>query len=338
MMQRPAFFALALLLAPSPRAARLPQPVSGGELRFCLHAEPKNFNPLMASEEPEEAVQYLTGSVLIRINRQTQAFEPELAESWRVLDGGRKIEFKLRDDVRFSDGAPLTAADVLYSLRSAVDPALHSPAGEPFRTGRGPVVVSQTGPRRVLVSLPAPMAGMERLFDQVPVTCARAVEKSAHPDEMPVLGPFRIASYRAGSALLLERNPFYWKKDEAGRRLPYIDSVRLFVQQNRDLELARFLRGDIHLINGMDAQSFDRLAEKHPQEARNAGRSLESEELWFNQVARAPIPDERKEWFRSRQFRRAVAGEVNDRNVGVAGCFGKLSDGAPERRYIEVLA
>jgi peptide/nickel transport system substrate-binding protein len=307
MTTRCACLALALLLIPFSPAARLPEPAPGGELRFCLHAEPKTFNPLMVTEESGEVIQYLTGSVLIRINRRTQAFEPELAASWQVVDGGRKIEFKLRDGVRFSDGAPLTPADVLFSLRSVVDPVLHSPAGEPFRTGKGPIVVSETGGHGIVMSLPAPMAGVERLFDQVPITSARAVEKSARPDEMPVLGPYRIASYRSGSSVLLTRNPFYWKKDEAGRRLPYIDSVRLSIQQNRDLELLRFLRGDIHLINGMDAESFDRLAEKRPDEARDAGRSLESEELWFNQVARAPIPGYRKEWFRSRAFRRAVA-------------------------------
>lgn len=315
MKPRWARLSLALFLSTSSQAAHLPEPKPGGELRFCLHAEPKIFNPLMVTEEPDEVIQYLTGSVLIRMNRQTQAFEPELAESWRAMDGGRKIEFKLRDGVRFSDGAPLMPADVVFSLRSVVDPALHLPAGEPFRTDKGPIAVSQPGNRRILVSLPAPMAGVERLFDQVSITSARAVEKSARPDEMPVLGPYRIAGYRPGSFVLLTRNPFYWKKDEDGRRLPYIDSVRLSIQQNRDLELLRFLRGDIHLINGMDAESFDRLAEKRPDEARDAGRSLESEELWFNQVARAPIPQYRKEWFRSRQFRRAIAQAISRADV-----------------------
>jgi peptide/nickel transport system substrate-binding protein len=311
MITRWASLAVALFLTAFSPEASLPAPVPGGELRFCLHAEPKNFNPLMVSEEPDEVIQYLTGSVLIRINRQTQAFEPELAESWQVADGGRKIEFKLREGIRFSDGAPLTPADVVFSLRSVVDPAFHSPAGEPFRTGKGPILVSQSGSRSIVMSWPAPVAGVERLFDQAPITSARAIEKSAVPEEMPVLGPYRIAGYRSGSAVLLKRNPFYWKKDEQGRRLPYIDSVRLSIQQNRDLELVRFLRGDIHLINGMDAESFDRLAEKRPDEARDAGRSLESEELWFNQVARAPIAEYRKEWFRSRQFRRAIAQAIS---------------------------
>ena len=80
-----ACFALAWLAVQSPlHCARIPEMAPGGELRFCVHGEPRNFNPLMVSEEPEEVVRFLTGGVLIRLNRQTQVLEPALAESWRV--------------------------------------------------------------------------------------------------------------------------------------------------------------------------------------------------------------------------------------------------------------
>jgi len=292
-------------------ASRPAEPVAGGELRFCLRAEPRTFDPLMAAEEPDEIVSFLTGGVLIRMNRLTQAFEPELAESWRLSDAGRKIEFKLREGVRFSDGAAFTASDVLYTLRTVLDPARHSPVGDPFRNGSGAVTVSERTDGRIVVAFSAPAAGVERLFDQLVITSARSLEKLARPAEMPVLGPYRIAEYRAGSYILLVRNPHYWKKDAAGQRLPYIDSIRLSIQQNRELELIRFLRGQIDLINGMDAESFDRLAAKQPAAARDAGRSLEGEQLWFNQVARSPIPECRKEWFRSRDFRRAISQAIN---------------------------
>jgi peptide/nickel transport system substrate-binding protein len=143
------------------------------------------------------------------------------------------------------------------------------------------------------------------------ITSRRAIEKASRPAEMPALGPFRIAEYRAGSYVLLTRNPYYWKKDAAGQRLPYLDSIRLSIQQNRELELIRFLRGQIDLIDGMDAESFDRLAAKQPAAARDAGRSLEGEQLWFNQVARAPIPEYPKGWFHSRDFRRAISQAIN---------------------------
>jgi peptide/nickel transport system substrate-binding protein len=292
-------------------AARILEPVIGGELRFCIHAEPKDFNPLMASEEPEEIVRFLTSGVLIRRNRLTQGFEPELAKSWRILDGGRSIEFKLREDVRFSDGVSLTTSHVAFTLRTMFDPATHSPGADPFRTSKGVIRITESRGRRVLVTFPAPLAGVEGLFDQVPITSRVALEKSARPAEMPVLGPYHITEYRTGLSLVFARNPYYWKKDPDGRRLPYINSLRLFIQQNREVELIRFIRGEIQLINSIDAESFERLAARQPSTTRDAGRSLESEQIWFNQVAAAPIPEYRKQWFRSREFRRAISGAIN---------------------------
>ncbi|HUJ20066.1 MAG TPA: ABC transporter substrate-binding protein [Bryobacteraceae bacterium] len=306
--------ALCVLLADAPclpGAPRLPEPAPGGELRFCLRAEPKTFNPLLISGEPDEIVAYLTSGVLIRMNRQTQAFEAELADSWRISDKGRTIEFHLREGVRFSDGSALTPEDVLFTFRTLLDPATLSPAGDTFRAMKGPIQVAAPGKQRITFSFREPVAGVERLFDQAPIVSAATIQKSRNPAEMPVLGPYRISEYRPGASLVLARNPYYWKTEATGRRLPYIDSIRLSVQQNRDLECIRFLRGEIDLINSLDAESFERLAARRAAEALDAGRSLEGEQMWFNQTARAPIPPYRKEWFRSREFRRAISEAIN---------------------------
>jgi peptide/nickel transport system substrate-binding protein len=290
-------------------------PSAGGELRFCLRSDPKSFHPLLISDEPEEIVAYLTAGVLIRVNRLTQQFEPELAESWKVLEGGRRINFQLRSGVRFSDGVPLRAEDVAFTLRSILDPKLHSPAGDPFRSPKGSLDVRVSGPGQVDVKFPVPVAGVERLFDQVPIVSARALAEVSRPDHMPVLGPYRIAAYKPGSYVLLARNPAYWKKDARGLPLPYIDSIRLFIQENREMELLRFNRGELDLIEGLDPESFERLAQQHPAEAVDGGASLEGEQLWFNQVASAPIAPYRKEWFRSREFRQAVSQAMNRADI-----------------------
>src|SRR5436309_4710422 len=76
------------------------------QLRFCLRTEPKTFNPLLVANDGEETIRYLTGGVLVRVNRQTQDLQPELAVSWKVSKDGRQISFKLRSGVVFSDGTP----------------------------------------------------------------------------------------------------------------------------------------------------------------------------------------------------------------------------------------
>ena len=73
--------------------------VAQGELRFCLRSEPKTFDPLKVEDDASVTVRYLTGGVLVRMNRQTQALEPELAQSWKVSKDGKQITFKLRSGV-----------------------------------------------------------------------------------------------------------------------------------------------------------------------------------------------------------------------------------------------
>ena len=279
---------------------------SGGELHFCLHGEPKTFNPLLVEDGQSETIRYLTGGVLIRRNRQTQALEPALAVSWKVSPDGRTIKFHLRTGLHFSDGTPFTSEDVAYTMKALMDPQLHSPTGDSFRSGDGQIAIQTPSADTIVVTLPAAVAGLERLFDQVAILSAHSPKK-----EMAVLGPFYVADYSPGSYVLLRRNTNYWKKDREGKPLPYLDSIRLDIQRNHDIEILRFRRGEIHLINSLDADLFDRLQKESPAAAHDAGPSLDSEQLWFNQVPTASPPDYKKAWFRSTEFRKAISLAIN---------------------------
>jgi peptide/nickel transport system substrate-binding protein len=278
----------------------------GGELRFCLRSEPKTFDPLKVDDDASESIRYLTGGVLVRMNRQTQALEPGLAESWEVSKDGRGIVFKLRSGIAYSDGTPFSAEDVAYTVQQLMDPALHSPTGDSFRSGPGKVETKIISPTQISITFPAAVAGLDRLFDQVAIVSAHSPKK-----EMAVLGPFVVADYKAGASVLLKRNPNYWKSDAQGRKLPYLDSIELDIQANRDVEMLRFKRGEIDLINSLDSEYFDKLAATSPQQVRDAGPSLDSEQMWFNEVAKAPIPAYKRAWFRSQNFRRAISEATN---------------------------
>ena len=283
---------------------------SGGELRFCLRSEPKTLNPLLAADDASETVRYLTGGVLVRVNRLTQELEPELATSWKVTNGGKTITFQLRDGLRFSDGTPFSADDVAYTMQQLMDPALHSPTGDAFRSSEGKVEIEVLPKARVRITFPAPIAGLERLFDQVAIMSAKSPQK-----ELAVLGPYFVGENKAGSYLILKRNPNYGEKDPSGRPLPYIESVRLDVQQNRDIEMLRLTRGEIHFINSLDAEYFDKVVAQDPSMAHDAGASLDSEEMWFNQVASSPLPSYKKAWFTSTNFRQAISESINREDI-----------------------
>ena len=260
MIRRVSYLSLTILIVFGISSAQ-----TGSELRFCLRNEPKTFNPLLVEDDASETVRYLTGGVLVRSNRQTQKLEPELASSWKLSKDGRVITFQLRKGVFFSDGTPFSADDVAYTVKQMMDPALHSPTGDAFRSTPGAVSTHVLSPHRIVVTFPAPVADLDELFDQVAIMSAHSPNK-----EKAVLGPFMLADYKPGSSLLLKRNPNYWKSDGQGHKLPYLDTIRLDIQPNRDIELLRFKRGELDLINSLDSEYFDRLASSSPNLVRDA--------------------------------------------------------------------
>jgi peptide/nickel transport system substrate-binding protein len=297
------FLALCVFLF-SPRSGRAQ---SGAELHFCLHGEPKTFNPILVDDEASENVRYLTGGVLIRVNRQTQALEPSLAESWKVSADGRKITYHLRKGLYFSDGTPFSSEDVAYTMKLLMDPQTHSATGDAFRTSEATTIDVQTpSPDVAIISFTTLVAGLERLFDQVAILSSKSPKK-----EMSVLGPYYVSEYVAGSHVLLRRNPNYWKHDAEGHPLPYIETVRLDIQRNRDIELMRFRRGELQLINRLDAEQFDKLQKDSPGAAKNVGTGLDGEEFWFNQTSASSLPEYKKKWFQATAFRQAVSLAIN---------------------------
>jgi peptide/nickel transport system substrate-binding protein len=288
-------------------AAALPMCAqAGGELRFGIHADPKTYDPLLATEEVSETIGYLTGGVLVRFNRQTQRLQPELASSWKVLENGRRIDFALRHNVSFSDGAPFGPADVIATVRRLMSADLQSAIADTFRSAGGDITAKANGADGVSVFFSAPVAGLEQLFDQLAIAPARRVAS-----ESAVLGPFVVAEHKSGQYVLLKRNPRYWKTGADGKRLPYLDSLRLDIQANREIEMFRYRSGELQLVDKVEPEAFERLSKDAGSGARNAGPSLDTEFFWFNQNPEGPLPAHKKRWFQSRLFRLAASAAVN---------------------------
>ncbi len=288
--------------SPNPDSARW-----GGELHFAMRSDPKTFDALLSADQSSEMVTFLTSERLLRANRTTQKVEPALAESWKVQEQGRKIVLQLRRGVVFSDGSPFTANDVVSTIRRVSDPALNSPKAGAFRPEQGQVKVEVLSPDRVAVTFPSVVPSIELEFAHLPI-------QSANNREKAVLGPFVVGQYKAGSQLLLARNPNYWRVD-AGRRLPYLDTLRIDIQQNSDIEAERFRRGELHMLETIDPTMFDRLQKDMPGAAIDAGPSNDIEFLWFNQAPTAPIAAYKLAWFRSKNFRHAISAAIHREDI-----------------------
>ena len=277
----------------------------GGGLAWSIGYDPATLDPAKVDDQASELVRYLTGGVLLRTNRHTQELEPSLAETWTVSADGRLVTFHLRRGLEFSDGSPLTSADVASTLRRVLAPATAAPVAEEFLSPRE-VSIDTPDAATVVVHLPKRLVEIGHIFDEI------AIEPQNRPSEGCITaGPYHVAEYRRGQYLLLERNTHYWKHDGSGAPLPYLPSVRLDIVGSTEQEQARFLRGQYQLMNEPSPDYFNVLARTLPQAARDLGPSLNTEQLWFNQAPSSPLSAYEKAWFASTPFRVAVSRAIH---------------------------
>lgn len=294
-----------------------------------MRAEPKTLNPVIAVDYPSREVLRLMNADLIHINAATQKTEPALAKSWLVKDGGRRYILKLRSGLRFSDGQPLSADDVVFTFQMILDPAAHAPSRDLLVVAGEPMRVRKLDAATVEFDLKQPYAAAERLFDSIAIVPRQLLEKayregklrqqwglSSEPSQVAGLGPFRLKQYVPGERLVLERNPYYWKKDSRGVQLPYLQQIIFLFIPSEDTRVLRFQSGDTDVITRLSAQDYDELASRQSSRGFHVfdiGPSLEYNFLFFN-LNNQNVPDSvarHQVWFRQAQFRQAVSSAID---------------------------
>jgi len=304
---------------------------AGGRLVVALRAEPKTLNPVTAVDQVSRDVIGRLSSDLIHIDRDTQKTVPALARSWSASADGRHYTLELRRGLRFSDGHPFDADDVVFSFETYLDERNASPERDQFIIGGKPLVVRKLDPYRVAVDLAQPYAAAERLFDSVAMLPRHLLAKaeqegrlaqswpvSAAAAEMAGLGPFRLKSHAAGDRIVLERNPYYWKVDGAGHALPYLDEIVFLLVPSDDAQVIRFKAGETDIVNRLGAANFSLLAGDAGAagyKLADLGPGLEYSFLFFNlnDLAAETLPEvaRKQAWFRQVAFRRAVSAALD---------------------------
>jgi peptide/nickel transport system substrate-binding protein len=303
----------------------------GGTLVIAQRAEPKTLNPVMAFDVPSRDVIGRMMADLIHINRVTEKTEPALASSWKISADGRRFILKLRHGVRFSDGQPFDADDVVFTFKVYLDEKIHSPQRDLLVINGKPLSVTKVDSYTVRFDLDQPYAAAERLFDSLAILPRHLLEKpynegkfselwtlNTAPDAIAGLGPFRLKQYVPGQRILLERNPYYWKVDPNHTRLPYVDELVFLFVGTEDAQVIHFQTGESQIINRFGTDNFRVLAKD--QDARgyhveDLGPSLEFNFLVFNLNDLPPgqFSDIRHEqsWFRDLKFRQAVSSAID---------------------------
>jgi peptide/nickel transport system substrate-binding protein len=302
---------------------------SGGRLVISLRAEPKTLNPLTAADTPSREVIGAMQADLVHINRATQLTEPALAKSWKISPDGLQYTLTLRQGLRFSDGHPLDADDVLFTFRVYLDENVHATQRDLLIVGGKPITVRKVDAQTLVFQLAKPYGVEERLFDGLAILPRHLLEKpyqegklaqlwtpSTPPNEWAGVGPFRLKEYVAGQKLVLERNPYYWKTDTKGNRLPYLDELVFLFVPSADAQVLRFQSGETDIITRLGAENFSVLSRQQRGDTMaDAGPGLEYNFLFFNlsDLGEKPSADlvRKQKWFREVKFRQAVSAAVD---------------------------
>jgi len=142
-----------------------PPPNPGGAITIALTGEPKTLNPVLAADQATKDSLSLLSADLVHINRRTLQTELALARSCVKSPDGRHFTIALREGLRFSDGAPLTADDVVFTFGVHLDPRVNSPQRDLLLIDGRPITVTRLSALGVRVDLPAPYGPGDRLFD-----------------------------------------------------------------------------------------------------------------------------------------------------------------------------
>jgi len=302
---------------------------SGGRLVVSLRGEPKTLNPLIAADARSREVIGVMQADLVHINRATQLTEPALAKSWKISPDGLAYTLVLRQGLRFSDGQPLDADDVLFTFRVYLDESVHASQRDLLIVGGKPIAVRKLDAHTVVFQLAKTYGVGERLFDGLAILPRHLLEKpyqegklgqigslATAADQWAGLGPFRLKEYVAGQRLVLERNPYYWKSDAQGRRLPYLDELVFLFVPNADAQVLKFQSGETDMISQVGAENFSVLSKQQRGYTMvDAGPGLEYNFLFFNlNDAGEKISSEtqrKQKWFREVKFRQAVSAAVD---------------------------
>ncbi len=131
-----------------------------------------------------------------------------------------------------------------------------------------------------------------------------------------------MKEYVPGERIVLERNPFYWKEDHQGKRLPYLDEVVFLFVPSEDAQVIRFQSGDTDVLSRFSAQNFSVLDKQQQAKSYHLfdlGPGLEYNFLFFNlnDLGSKNLPEIAKKqvWFQDLKFRQAVSAAIDREGI-----------------------
>ncbi len=300
----------------------------GGEIRFVLNSDPKTLNPALAQETSSTAVLSDLFTGLTKTDLKTMQVVPDLAEIWEEKEGGRVYIFHLRRNVRWSDGEPFTAEDVVFTYGDIyLNPQIPNSTGDMFRG----ILKSQEDIKNfvrkidkytVEFRLPEPFAPFLNALS-APILPKHKLERfvkegnfmtawnvNTDPKDIVGTGPYRLKRYIKGVMVEYEANSYYYEYDNSNRQLPYIRRKIGYIVQDPDTALLKYSLGEIDYM-GVRAQDVLFMSRVKKTSLYDLGPTPSTTFLVFNQNPNSKVPKYKLRWFQNREFRRAISHTID---------------------------
>lgn len=304
--------------------------VKGGRLILPLEGNLESLNPLLATSAANAKV--LKSPVyesLSRLNLQTWNREPALAKSWTISDDGLTYIFNLREGVRWSDGEAFDSDDVIFTYTVICDKNLNVGMRALWeeRDGNCPAFKA-LNKHQIEIKL----KNVNVLFEGVVGSSyiipehkwgkvykegrfAQAMLANEDPADMVATGPFLIDKLVPDQRIVLKRNPYHYRFDKNGVRLPYYDKIVRVIVPDFQTTLVKFRNGELpmHLIRPEEYDLLKAEASKGNYTVYDLGPSYNSYYLVLNQNTKTkkdgtPIVEAKKlKLFSDKRFKQALS-------------------------------
>lgn len=250
------------------------QKTSGKVFRYNQPEGIASLDPAFAKNQSIMWAVHQLYNTLVEVDDRLQ-IKPSLCRYWRISDDRLTYTFILRNDVFFHDdpvfpqgkGRKMVADDVVYSLKRITDKRVASPGAWIFNnridTNQGFRAINDSTFQLQLLRPFNPILGILSM-QYCSIVPHEAVEKYGNDfRRRPVgTGPFAFTLWEEGQALLFSRNNNYFETDSLGKRLPYIDGVKVSFLDNKATEFLEFRQGKLDFVNDIDASFKDEVLTK----------------------------------------------------------------------------
>lgn len=312
----------------------------GGTFRVSSFGSgPKTFNVWAASDAESSGIGYLMFERLVDTDAWTGKPYPRLAKSIATSPSQKEYTITLRRGLKWSDGHPLTADDVIYSFNTLVKGGYGNASIRDILSVRGQLpTIEKVDDLTVKFKTAYPfapflnsLAGLsvapKHILQPITNKSRQAFDQlwsvNANPESMVVSGPFKLSRYVPGQRVEFVRNPHYHMIDKQGQRLPYLDKFVEVIVPDQNTQILKFYGNeidflDIRSIRGPDVATMKAKEKTGDYKLFNLGPDDGTTFLVLNmnrrrnpQSGKLYVETKKQKWFNNPLFRQAVSHALN---------------------------